>query len=445
MSADDDYAPEEDVETESDGATDAIGHAYPLFESSINPAIEFTKSKAFLSLQKSNFPGFDGFEEFQDCVKADDPQAKKYIDQCYATPDEAVDWKAFSEKISESSTSNKVSFKELTFVDGSGSKLKLSEANDTPQMKDFLKAINRQIFEAPLPPVIDPIKAMQIKLGALDPEQMRINQRFITPQSKRTHVWQRHRQPTSLIAGIYRTRRFPFSKLVCYPSDPDLSKLPSENSPTFKSKVAFLKRAANPATPLPEVCAKTLANCAHRSHEAMRLLDKCLKYMALDFQDPTKIFSTWKMMNRILKEATNLNETDMASCQDALTKNKAISKKLLKGLETKLIKELTDYPVLPSTYTDKDIADMPVSLLIGTDPKITSLKKLFSKQTPQKTSTPDTTKPTKPAREKPTSNRKKKKKRRLNKPQLQKKCKKCGKHFSNNLKKCDKCPTDQKA
>ena len=169
----------------------------------------------------------------------------------------------------------------------------------------------------------------------------------------------------------------------------------------------------------------------------MCLLDKCLKFMALDFQNPEKIFATWKLMNRILKEVTNLNELDMAACQDALTKGKAVSKKLLKNLESKLISELSEFPVLKSPFTDTEISDMPVSLIAGNDPKISALSKLFAK-TPAKPQTYVPKPPAPPPREKPS--KKKKKKRRLNpKPQLQKRCEKCKKHFANHLKKCDKC------
>ena len=190
---------------------------------------------------------------------------------------------------------------------------------------------------------------------------------------------------------------------------------------------------AKPGKPIPLVCHKVLANCSLRSHEAGRLLDLCLKHMALDFQDPKKVFQTWKIMNRILQEASNLNELNMANCQEMLSATQNSKFTLQKELEKKFILEITDYPVLASAHTDKEIHSMPALLVTGLDPNIAALKKIFAKKPARKD------KKNAAEKRKQSGNEKQSKKAKPNPTQKKKKCKKCKNFFAFRLHKCPDC------
>ena len=438
------YTPSSDSDSSSSYDGDDGGNRSPSVEmypskSSKNPLKSIVDSKAFKSLKKCDFHGFGDESTFKQKFNQDDPLAVKYVDKILDTPNKKIQWDKVAIKTPPSLKTKKVAFSDFGFVDASGSRIQLSESSDHPQKDEFLKAYNSQVFDAALPPVVDPTLAMHIKLGALTPAQQRVNQRFQTPASSDTHIWQRHQQPTSLVNGKYVRRRFPFAKLVVYPSDPDLEKIPTEKRPNFGKKLAFLRKALLPESNLPKVCISTLANCSLRSHECMRLLELGLKFMALDLKDPEKVFKTWKLLNRILAEAVNLNELKLSACQDYLVAKNAQKPNLRKALETSLIKELSDFPVLASTYSDSAIHLMPVSISTGTDPKIVRMTFSFSakaKGDPKK-------KDRKRQRDSATSpKRKRKKNRNKNAPTNVKGprfCQKCNKHWKKGLKQCPTC------
>ena len=162
--------------------------------------------------------------------------------------------------------------------------------------------------------------------------------------------------------------------------------------------------------------------------------------MALDLKDPEKVFKTWKLLNRILAEAVNLNELKLSVCQDYLVAKNAQKPNLRKVLETGLIKELSDFPVLASTYSDSAIHLMPVSISTGTDPKIARMTLSFSSTKAKGNSR------RKARKRKGDADASSKKKRKRNRNRSSSKndkgprfCKKCNKEWKKGLKQCPTC------